>query len=1646
MLQRKLRIEPLEHRRVLATFAVTNLDDSGVGSLRDAIAQANTQAGADEIVFEGVATSGTIALISGELEITESLSIVGPGQDALTIDAQHSSRVMSFTASTGDLGLSGVTITRGYSGGGSNGGGIQFLSDGVVTLSYSSITDSHAAVYGGGIYTDAGSVSLSESTVSGNSTVTGDGGGIHSRSGNITIAGSLLSKNEAGADGGGVYAISGEVVVTNSTITENTTRGNSSRGAGIFSNLGDVSLTGSALSGNYTRGRDADGGGIKTLSGDVSITDGSIIGNRTLGSSAYGGGISSTRGNVTLIDSEVSGNWGSGHGGGIHATFGSVSITRSSVSDNSTTSDGGGISVGGGSVTVIDSTISGNSSNDNGGGISSGGGEITVTNSTISGNAAADNGGAIFSYSGTLTIYSSTITENRAKVGFLGGVSAGVHVRNYPTVSSITIENSIVAGNSSRFDSRDLRVETTGSLTLNHSLFGSTEGTSIDDSTGVGNVLNVNPILGPLADNGGPTHTHALLLGSPAYNAGIETEPSPFDQRGEGFSRKVGTAVDMGAYEVQIELPSPFVVTTIDDELEYPNSSVSLREAINAANLVAGENTITFDPAIFGSPQSILLTKGELGITDSLTIIGPEQGALTIDAQHNSRVLNYSHDAGDLALSDLSITGGWTSLDGGGIYFGSTGVLAITDGVVEGNRGAGGGIYAAAGHVILEASLVSENISTNGGGGILALSGDVSLKNSNVEANSSESAGGGIFASSGDITLDNSSITENISNGSGGGVGTSSGHITLVDSTVAENTSSSAGGGIYANSGNITITASTVNMNQTRFTNRDGGGIAARSGIVHIVDSTVSGNSTADNGGGIYVEDGSLYLTRSTVSGNSTLDDGGGIFFGGDVLTIEESTIADNSARSFGGGIYAFDSDISQVALQNSIIAGNLGDNRGRDLYINSATPLVVDYSLIAATRGSNITSETGTGNVLDVDAKLAPLADYGGHTETHALLSSSPALDAGDPAIELDPQEFDQRGEAPYVRVINGRMDIGAFEAVPQVVNSLADTDDGDIYNGVTTLREAVNRANSLSYVDGIQFDPSLSGETILLVGGELLITNSLTIDATGLAESITIDAQQQSRVLHYTDSTGDLNLTGLTLTGGLAATSGAAVLFGSNGVLNLNDCLVINNDSEAAGGGLFTISGTIDVVGSTFDGNSSTFGGGGIATFSGNVSLADSVVSGNSSGSDGGGIRTYAGNVSLNNSLIALNRSNKDGGGVFTLLGEVSISQSTISGNTSNAEGGGIFTLLGDVSLEQSTINGNSSGGSGGGIRTYAGNVSLSNSTLSGNNSVGSGAGVFTIAGNITVENSTLHGNASTRHGGGIFAYDTDSNPTLTIENSVVAGNTATVGADLAVDPDGVLTINYSIIGIADELLSIAGDTGNLFGGTTTPIDPHLGPLADHGGPTLTHALLPGSPAIDAGDPTIAYDPMEHDQRGEGFARVVDGGGGLRIDIGAYESQGVPDYPVGDYNHDGMANLADYVMWRNNLGSTTVLDADGSGNDVVDSADYAVWRENFGNTVIPLTPVEPPVGAAVGATDAAFAMYLSPASASDPPAAGIVKNDLNPGSQSASGVELLLLQRAEQASSPPSNSPAAEPASGTTRAAESGDEWNGLREAAFS
>ncbi|NEO84449.1 MAG: DUF4347 domain-containing protein [Spirulina sp. SIO3F2] len=494
----------------------------------------------------------------------------------------------------GDTTVTNSTITGNSSG--RNGGGI-FSGYRTTTVINSTVSGNSSGSTGGGIGSYA-LVTVTDSTVSGNST-SGSGGGIYTRL-DTTVTNSTVSGNSSGRDGGGIQTVTvnltnsmvlsnsgsrrgGGISATTTNLTGSTVSGNSSgdRGGGIHANT--VELDNSVVSNNMSRyegggifantvniasdsevsGNNARyyGGGI--YAGTVNVTGNSkISGNR----GAVGGGISATTVNVT--DSEVSGNTSSG-GGGIFAQ-GTVTLRNAQVTDNSSNGSGGGIFTNN-NINVTDSTVSDNSSRGHGGGIYAN--NVNLMNSTVSGNSAVQSGGGIMAFS-TTTVNNSTVSGNSAgRSG--GGIFTSGATLNNSTIVNNTVVNSTATTNGGGLAKRsgsggvDIantiianNVATTGNdlsgaiASIQNSLIGDATGATI--GTNLNNLIGVDPMLLPLANNGGPTQTHALQVGSPAIDSGNNTFVTPAtDQRGEARIQ-FGT-VDIGAVESAIAPPTAVV-------------------------------------------------------------------------------------------------------------------------------------------------------------------------------------------------------------------------------------------------------------------------------------------------------------------------------------------------------------------------------------------------------------------------------------------------------------------------------------------------------------------------------------------------------------------------------------------------------------------------------------------------------------------------------------------------------------------------------------------------------------------------------------------------------------------------------------------------------------------------------------------------------------------------------------------------------------------------------------------------------------------------------------------------------------------------------------------------------------------------------
>ena len=667
------------------------------------------------------------------------------------------------------------------------------------------------------------------------------------------------------------------------------------------------------------------------------------------------------------------------------------------------------------------------------------------------------------------------------------------------------------------------------------------------------------------------------------------------------------------------------------------------------------------------------------------------------------------------------------------------------------------------------------------------------------------------------VTINNLTLM----NGNSGGYGSNGGAIscfgsssssqnlplTITNSILSSNNAFNDGGAIYSNNCNLAIHNSTLSGNSA---GDDSGAIYSNLGNLAIHNSTLSGNSADDNGGGILVRNSTMDINNSTLSSNDAGDSGGAIYGSGtSIVNLNNITVSENSASDDGGGLL-FPPTVT-ATLTNSIISGNTANGDGSEIRLFSGGSITAQNNLLGSSEilysqafqnfspdSTNLNLTAGI-NGVPLDQILAPLADNGGATQTHALVANSPAFNAGDNATCL---ATDQRGES-RANDTQDSCDIGSFEVVPSTIT--VDTDsDTDIT--ACSLRSAITAANTNQVVNGcaagstlidnIVFDPSLNNSTITInnpAGALPDITSNIIINGTDPVANLTINGNNTHRIFNLTNG-GDLTINNLTLTNG--------------------------NQPVAYGGAIRTADSTLTINNSTISGNSAFYGGGIFALSNSTTTINNSTISGNSSIA-GGGVSSFSSTMTINNSTISGNSAERYGSGI-SASGTMTINNSTISSNSIDLAGGGIYLINITSTISNSIISGNKAPQPGNEIR--------------------GGGGV-----NLTLNNNLLGTNSDEMISDFISG---------TIPNNLGSNLFANVG-----DP---------INGLADFF----GISGYL----NLSLNQIISPLADNGGPTLTHGLVSGSPALDAGDNSTC---LATDQRGEARVNSEDD----PCDIGSFE-----------------------------------------------------------------------------------------------------------------------------------------------------------------
>jgi hypothetical protein len=1164
------------------------------------------------------------------------------------------------------------------------------------------------------------------------------------------------------------------------------------------------------------------------------------------GSDALGGGGVSNAGTLTLSDCAVgtssNTNITTGSGGGINNS-GTLTIDRCTISNNVATVSGGGIfNAALATLTVKNSTISTNTSN---GGANTGGG---VNNA------------------GTATFTNVTVAAN-----LLGG---GI-VNANATPTSFTIGNSIVADSAGGSD------DLTGVFnSAGYNLF-ENAGTATIGGTTTGNQTGVDPKLGALFNNGGPTLTHALLSGSPAIDAGDNTLATSAgltttDQRGTGFPRKMDGAdvnatqtVDIGAFELHPSIEDITDKSTPED--------IPLDVTFNIGDATgAGSPLIT----------SVVATSSNAALApDANLVISAVAGSDTQRKLTITPVSNANSTANGTATITITVTAtnGQTATD--------TFVLTVT--------------------AVNDLATTNDdpNYSTDEDSALTVNAA------SGVLANDTDSDSASLTA----VIVTNPSHAQSFTlNADGSFNYTPASNFNGQDTfTYKANDGTNDG-----NTATVTITVNAVS---------DPVGTVASGAISVAEDSTNNGgaNMSITDVDAAIAPNGVYDVSLSSTHGTMSLTTIAGLTFtAGDgtadaTMTFHGTLASINTALAT--ATYTPDANYSgaaQIKLDaTDTFGGIVATGTGLATHDSNTINVTVTADNDAPTLTNNgiTVNEGSTGNTIS-SAELA-LSDNDNPAANTLVfqLASVPAngtLKKSGTALGIN-DTFTQDD------IANNRItyDHDGSETTSDSFNFTAT--DGTNNIGSTAFSITVTPQNDVPTIGanaGLTVVPGTTG----------------TIDSTKL--SVT-DPDNTATDLVYTVGTaplhGALKNNGTQLNAGDTFTqddvNNNRIEFTHNGDAATTDEFKFTV-SDGAGGSIAstTFSININCVASTVVTVTNDNGPGSLreailTACAGNTitfNLDSSTDAGYDSVTDTFTIKLTTGELSIGRNLtingpanqrVIISGNNTDPNPanrsrVFNVApgATVSISNLTIA-NGESQFGGGIYNL-GDLTLNNVTLTGNKAvtilgaGGDGGAIDSDGGTLTINNSTISGNTADGGGGGIH-HCGNSTgvLTNVTITGNRSDAddlspgEGGGL--EQVSSNP-LTLKNTIVAGNVKGTAAPAANDLDVFGPGGIDLSNSKNNLIGDAATSGGITnGGAAANIVGNSGAgtinintvldvtLANNGGPTRTHKLLPGSPAINNGNDSLTSATL--DQRGTGFNRKVG-----TVDIGAYEVQaGIAD-----------------------------------------------------------------------------------------------------------------------------------------------------------
>ncbi len=1144
---------------------------------------------------------------------------------------------------------------------------------------------------------------------------------------------------------------------------------------------------------------------------------------------------------LTISNGSLTGtNFATGAGAGIYGDRAPLTLRNVEVTGNSAFM-GGGLAnngYGGNGVITIDScAFIGNSASAYGGGAMNFGGTITTINSTFA-SCSADQGGAIYSgnfgnpAASVLSLVSSTFKDNSANAGSAifsnlnGGMDASVYVIN----TLFKRDTSFASGTT---------LEKNGGFIYS-------QGYNLSDDNGGGfltastDQINTDPKLGAVMTVAGRARFYPPSPGSPAIDKGKDSG-SGKDQRGllrpydySGLPNAAGgDGSDIGAVEVETpagqQSGSTLTVTTAADyDGVCSVNNCTLREAIkatyyaNVANNNAGA-TISFSASsaggavnFYAGPQVITLTSALPDLTSNITLNGPAAQLL---------VVQRSGAAGTPDFRIFKISSG-----------NATAPIVTISGltIANGKDDHGGGIYNDHGNLTLTSLVVLNNEGGAAGGGVYNI--------------------GLFYDTPAFLTIANTQFTGNSAD-SGGAVSNS---------------------GKNDSAASVSVSASTFTANSAR----SSGGALENFGNSATIDTSTFSNNSAVSGGAVYQLYGTLSVSNSRLTTNSATNRGGAIYSVGNPrtaqLTLRSSTLDGNSAPLGGGlcneGDPGHNDGFALADISNSTFSGNSAQYGGGICNLGYYANIEDVPNVGAAT---HISSSTFSGN--SASGTGSAIYNWGNQYDSSTIVDDGVGAGAGSFLVNSIVNQGSGTGATLVSIAANGSPGNGSpnNSIFSQGYNLSSD-------NGGGFLTATADQPNT---------NPLLA--VLALNGGptptHAILAGSPARDKGKDTTTTHTDQRGLSRPFDY----GSIP----NATGGDGSDIGA---FEDNDVLQTSSTLVVNtagdSDDQFCGVTECTLREAINRANFSHSATTITFNLPGNAPQTIDLSTIADTTNGGSAfllgsmtiqgpganlltirraASDnyrifhvGNGASVTISGLTISNGYLASNV----GGGIWN-QGTLTLQSCAVNGNYANSAGG--IRTEGSLTLDRCTVSGNSAF-SGAGISSQTNLSGLTtvvrNSTISGNSATNYGGGLENVIGLTQISNSTITRNTAAAEGYGSGVYSHASSNTRTeVYDSIIANNVST-DLDQVSGASSYLSNGHNLVGYGtgSSAFTAAGDTRFV-------TNVKLGPLANNGGGTYTHALLLGSPAIDAG----ATASVSNDQRG--LLRQS----GSAVDIGAYELQ---------------------------------------------------------------------------------------------------------------------------------------------------------------